>query len=93
MLNAVFCLGVFIAAFREKKGIAWTFWALAVSFGAAGAAFAAIYSSKENIRLENLRNALSERDHWFHTFEYPECSEPRVKIEETVMPDVETEED
>ena len=93
MLNAVFFFGVFIAAFREKKGLAWTFWALAVSFGAAFAAFAVIYSAKENIRLENLRRAISERDHWFHTFEYPACNEPSVKIDETVIPFVETEED
>jgi hypothetical protein len=93
LINFVFCFAAFIAVYREKHSLAAAFWALALSFGATGAALIAIYASKEDIRLQDLRKAISEKDHWFHSFEYPECNEPKIKIDDTKIPYVETETD
>lgn len=93
LLNAVFCFGVFFATYREKKSLASSFWALAVAFGAAGASLMALYSSKQELRIQNLKDKISEKDHWFHSFEYPRCSEPKVDIDPSVFPKVETEDE
>lgn len=93
IVNAFICMTVFFATYREKRSLASAFWAFSVSFGTAGAAVLALYASKENMRIKNLRNAISEKDHWFHSFEYPVCREPKVKVDHTYIPPVETEEE
>lgn len=93
IINAVICLLVFMSTYREKKQISAAFWALAVALGTTGAALMAVYAAREHIRISDLKHALSEKDHWFHSFEYPECAEPTVDIEEELFPDVETEEE
>ena len=91
LINAIFCFGVFVATYNEKKSAAAAFLALALSFGATAGAVFALYASKEKIRLSDLRKAISEKDHWFHSFEYPECREPEIDIDTTFFPSVETE--
>ena len=92
LVNAVICLTAFFATYSEKKSMASAFYALALSFGAIGASLIALYSSEEDFRLKDLRKAIAEKDHWFHTFEYPECREPSVEIDRENFPTVETEE-
>lgn len=91
LINSVFCFAAFFATYNEKKSISSAFFALALSFGATGAALMAVYASEEDFRIKDLRKAIAEKDHWFHTFEYPECREPRVKIDRETFPAVETE--
>ncbi len=93
LVNAVLCMVVFALTYREKKSVAGAFWAFAVTFGTVGASLTAIYASKEDIRLRDLRSAIAEKDHWFHSFEYPGCSSPSVSIDSEIYPEVETEED
>lgn len=93
LINSVICIAAFASTYKEKKKISAAFWTLAVALGTAGATLMAVYASKEHIRIRDLKHALSERDHWFHSFEYPECTEPTVDIDETYFPPVETEEE
>lgn len=93
IVNAVVCMTVFFATYRERKSLASAFWAFSVSFGTLGASLLALYASKENIRIKDLKKAISEKDHWFHSFEYPECREPKIKVDHTYIPPVETEEE
>jgi len=93
LMNFVFLFVVFLASFKDKKGSCGVLYALALSFGAAGAALIALYASKERLRITDLKEAIAEKDHWFHSFEYPETREPKVKIETDIIPKVETEDD
>ncbi len=93
LVNAVICIVAFAATYKEKKKLSAAFWAFAVALGATGAALMAVYASREHLRLKDLRRAISEKDHWFHSFEYPECVEPTIDIEEFGFEPVETEED
>ena len=93
IINSVICIAAFAATYKEKKKISSAFWTLAVALGASGAALTAVYASWENIRLRDLRRAIAEKDHWFHSFEYPECVEPTVDIEQDVFEPVETEDE
>ena len=91
IVNAIVCMTVFFATYRERKSLASAFWAFSVCLGAVGASLLALYASKEHLRLADLRNAISEKDHWFHSFEYPECKEPKIRVDDTYIPPVETE--
>lgn len=91
LINAVFCFGAFTATYKEKKCLASAFLALTLSFGSTAGALIALYASEEKFRLSDLRKAISKNDHWFHSFEYPECREPSVDIDSTYFPPVETE--
>lgn len=93
LINSVFCIAAFASTYKEKKNIAFAFWTFAVALGASGAVLTAVYASWENIRLKDLRRAIAEKDHWFHSFEYPECIEPTMNIEDTVYEPVETEDE
>lgn len=92
IVQAVSCFIIFCATLEEKKSLASAFWALCLSFGAAGAALLALYSKEEEKRLALMRKRISDRDHWFHSFEYPECHNPHLTIDDTYIPPVETEE-
>lgn len=93
LIYSVFCLVTFFATYNEKKSLASAFYSLALFFGATGAALIALYASEEDIRIKDLKKAIAEKDHWFHSFEYPECIEPEVKIDSTYIPPVETEDE
>ncbi len=93
IVNSVICIFAFVSTYREKKKASAAFWALAVAFGTTGAALMAVYAAREHIRIKDLKRALAEKDHWFHSFEYPECAEPTVDIEEVYFPPVETEDE
>lgn len=92
IVQAVSCFIIFCVTLEEKKSLASAFWALCLSFGAVGAALLALYSKEEEKRLALMRKRISDRDHWFHSFEYPECQNPKLSIDDTYIPPVETEE-
>lgn len=93
LVNSFICIGAFIGTYKDKKKLSAAFWALAVALGSAGAAVMAVYASLEHMRISDLKKAIAKKDHWFHSFEYPECNEPEVSIEETYFDPVETEDD
>lgn len=92
IVQAVSCFIIFCATLEEKKSLASAFWAMCLSFAAAGAALLALYSKEEEKRIALMRKRISDRDHWFHSFEYPECHNPHLTIDDTYIPPVETEE-
>ncbi len=87
----------FLAAFafsvRKSKGIAGTLAALAAAASAAGGVFAMLDAAEEKKYDKMLRRCCSKYDDWFHSFEYPECREPNLTVNDTAFPQVETEED
>ncbi len=93
IINSVICICAFVSTYKEKKKVSAAFWTLAVALGTTGAALMAVYAARENIRIADIKRALAEKDHWFHSFEYPECAEPTIDIEETYFPSVETEDE
>ncbi len=86
------CITVFFVTYKEKRRFSAAIYATALALGAAGSALISYYTVKENQRVQRLKNKIAEKDHWFHSFEYPECHEPKIKIDETYIPPVETEE-
>ena len=93
IVQAFSCLVLFCVTVKEKKGLAATFWTLCVALGTAGGVLLAIYKNEEKKQLYRTRKKIAKDDHWFHNFEYPVCAEPSVRIDDTYIEPVETEED
>lgn len=92
LANALTCLVAFFMTYNEKKSLASAFWAMCIAFGAIGSALIAVSEFATEQQIDRIKKRISDRDHWFHTFEYPECTEPSMSIDDTYIPPVETEE-
>lgn len=93
LINSVTCLIAFFMTYNEKKSLASAFWSMCLAFGATGAALIAISEVETRAQVKRIKKRIADRDHWFHSFEYPECTEPEVSIDDTYIPPVETEEE
>lgn len=91
LANAFTCLVAFFMTYNEKKSLSSAFWAMCIAFGAMGSMLVALSDFEADRQIEKIKKRISERDSWFHSFEYPECTEPSVSIDDTYIPPVETE--
>ena len=91
LVQSVTCLITFIATYHEKKSYSSALYALTLALGAVGASLIAISDVEAKKQRSRIRRRMSDRDHWFHNFEYPECTDPTLSIEDLKIPPVETE--
>ena len=91
LINSLSCLIAFLVTYNEKKSLSSALWSMCLAFGATGAALLAISELETEQQIKRIKKRMADRDHWFHSFEYPECTEPKVSIDDTYIPPVETE--
>ena len=65
LTNAVTCLVAFFMTYSEKKSLSSAFWAMCITFGAAGAALLALAEHQSGHQLDRTRKRIQDHDHWF----------------------------